>query len=69
MAIIKTISDIGILRNKHYLDVYADIVEYLEEINIDGNVYNSILYILGSDYAINVIVDSKILNKSELNLL
>ncbi len=69
IAIIENIKDLEILKDTHYLDVYRDIVEYIEEITDKDITYYSILYMLSSDYGINIVVKENLLPKRLLNIM
>ncbi len=69
IAIIEDVNELEILRDIHYLDVYRDIVEYIEEITDKDITYYSILYMLSSDYGINIIVKENLLPKRLLNIM
>ncbi len=61
IAIIEGVEDIKILEQCHNLDMVEDIAESVEVINAPNDSYLSILYMLSSDYGINVVADRKIL--------
>ncbi len=69
VAIIENLEDINILATDNYLDLTEDVVEDIEIITIEDKTYISILYMLSSDYGINVIVDKEILSLEILNKL
>ncbi len=61
VAIIEVVEDFKILEQCHNLDMIEDIAESVEVINTPNDCYLSILYMLSSDYGINVVADRKIL--------
>ncbi len=69
ITIVDNIKDLEILKDKYYLDVYKDIVEYIEVIVDEDKTYNSILYVLGSDYGIYIIATEEMLPKKLLNMM
>ncbi len=69
VAIIENLEDINILATDNYLDLMEDVAEDIEIIAIEDKTYISILYMLSSDYGINVIVDKEILSLEILNKL
>ncbi len=61
VAIVDGLEDTEILNKIYNLDISNDIAEDIEEIKANDKTFLSILYLLSSDYAINVVAEKHLL--------